>query len=276
MRVYVDGVACYLEGGALSIRPTPRENLPMQIGAADPRGGDQAAGCAVDEVAIYSEALPQQQMLAHLEAGGWGDRHREVAAVKATEDAKLEGDRHRLLAARLNDPALFARGRSRVYEGKNLGAISFPLGGIGTGNIHLDGKGRRSVWQIFNNHSYASVPNSFLAVRTRSASGSVVARALQSETAGSLPGVSSLKFRGEYPFAWYDFEDDKLPIRAQLTAFTPLIPMNEKDSAIPCAVFDIRVTNSSREKVTADLLASQQNAVGFTGEAAIEKRSCPQ
>lgn len=35
---------------------------------------------------------------------------------------------------------LFARGRSRVYAGKYLDAISMPLGGIGGGNVQINGK----------------------------------------------------------------------------------------------------------------------------------------
>ena len=57
----------------------------------------------------------------------------------------------------------------RVYRGKHLEAVAMPLGGIGTGSIWLDGQGRLGVWQIFNNLSEPRIPDSFFAVRARTA-----------------------------------------------------------------------------------------------------------
>ena len=37
-----------------------------------------------------------------------------------------------------------------IYKGEKTRAISFPLGGIGTGSIGLAGNGRRVDWEIFN------------------------------------------------------------------------------------------------------------------------------
>ena len=66
------------------------------------------------------------------------------------------------ITKRLNDPRLFARGRTRVYSSEHLTAISFPVGGIGAGCIQINGKAERHVWQIFNNFSQAHIPHSFL------------------------------------------------------------------------------------------------------------------
>ena len=37
-----------------------------------------------------------------------------------------------------------------IYEGKKTKEIRFPLGGIGTGSVSLDGGGRLVDWEIFN------------------------------------------------------------------------------------------------------------------------------
>ena len=60
---------------------------------------------------------------------------------------------------------LFERGRSRVYEGKYLDAISMPLGGIGSGGVQINGKARLVSWQIFNNFDPLTLPHTFFAVR---------------------------------------------------------------------------------------------------------------
>jgi len=57
-----------------------------------------------------------------------------------------------------------------------------------------------------------------------------------------------------------------------METFTPLIPLRAKDSAIPCAIFNLTAKNTSDKPLEASFLATQQNAVGFTGEGEIEGR----
>ena len=117
-------------------------------------------------------------------------------------------------------PELFARGRSRVYTGKYLEAISLPLGGIGGGNVQINGKAQLRSWQIFNNYDPLRLPNTFFAVRVVLGGGRTIVRALQTEPVGPLAAMASLAFRGEYPFGWFDFKDASLPVHIRLEAFS--------------------------------------------------------
>ena len=38
----------------------------------------------------------------------------------------------------------------RVYSGRRLALIAFPLGGVGTGCVSLGGRGHLQDWEIFN------------------------------------------------------------------------------------------------------------------------------
>lgn len=165
-------------------------------------------------------------------------------------------------ARRLNDPGLFERGEPRVYRGEHLAAISLPVGGIAAGPIQINGEARRTVWQIMKNFAGVPMPNSFFAVRAKPRGGSPIVRALQTVAQGPLPGMQALHFRGEYPFGWYTFEDDALPVRTSLEVFSPLIPLQEKDSSIPCAIFNFTAANPGPEPVEVSFLATQRNAVG--------------
>ncbi len=155
-----------------------------------------------------------------------------------------------------------------TYEGEYLTGLDFPVGALGGSVIRMNGKAERTWWQIFNNFEERAgsgiVPNSFFALRTRTDEGTVV-KALQTSAVGSFPAMSSLSFQGEYPFGCFQFEDEKLPVDVSLEAYNPLIPMDLKNSAIPCGIFRIKVSNTGAEEVEVNLLASQQNAVGFTG-----------
>ena len=176
------------------------------------------------------------------------------------------------IAEMMSSKELLARGEQRVYRGEHLNAISFGVGGFGAGLIQMNGMAERAIWQIFNNHSQATVPNSFFAVRAKVAGGEPVVRALQTSPAGPFEPMADLSFRGEYPFAWYDFEDADLPVAVSMEAFNPLVPMNTKDSAIPCAVFNLTAENTYEKAVEISFIAAQQNAVGFTGKGKIEGR----
>ena len=154
------------------------------------------------------------------------------------------------------------------YQGENLTDLDFPVGAVGGSVIRMNGKAERQWWQIFNNFEERAgsgiVPNSFFALRTKTKDGTVV-KALQTSSVGAFPAMDSLNFQGEFPLGWYNFADSELPVDVTLEAYNPLITMDLKNSAIPCGVFNIKVKNTSDNKVEIDLLATQQNAVGFTG-----------
>jgi len=165
--------------------------------------------------------------------------------------------------------ALFDRGGPIRYTGASLKKVALPLGGIGTGSIALHGTGRLVQWQIFNMiDKRCGVDDSFFAVRTRSKDGRIVARVLQEGDLGDLPGVEAVEFVGEYPLANITFSDKALPVEVRLEALNPMIPLNEKDSALPCAILLYKVKNPGRDPVQVRLLAAQQNGVGHSGNSA--------
>jgi uncharacterized protein (DUF608 family) len=159
------------------------------------------------------------------------------------------------------------------YPGSKAGQISFPLGGIGSGCIGLGGDGRLSEWEIFNRPN-KGVHNglSHIAVKAVSRGELIDARALCGELKppylagearhlcayGYVPGNDSIagfpnfresEFTGEYPFATIRFRDRHFPGAVVLTAFNPLIPLNEKDSSIPGAFFEITFENPTSHPV---------------------------
>lgn len=155
-----------------------------------------------------------------------------------------------------------------TYSDKYLSALDFPVGAVGGSVIRMNGKAERQWWQIFNNFEERAgsgiVPNSFFALRAKTKH-AVVVKALQTSPVGSFSAMDSLCFQGEFPLGWYSFGDKELPVEVNLETYNPLIPMDLKNSAIPCGIFNVKVKNTSSNKVTIDLLATQQNAVGFTG-----------
>ena len=60
------------------------------------------------------------------------------------------------------------------------------------------------------------------------------------------PHMEEVTFRGEFPLAHLEFACAAFPGAVAMTAFNPFIPLNDRDSSIPAAFFEIRVRNTDR------------------------------
>lgn len=160
---------------------------------------------------------------------------------------------------------LLARGERRWYRGEELEHIAFPLGGFGAGQVALTGRGLLDGWQLFNNfNELAHSPGAQFGIWTKTSDGKTVAKRLEKG------GVADLAFAGEFPFAWVQYIDDELPVEVTLEAFSPFIPSNAKDSALPAAILRFRVRNGGAGAVDAALMASIPNLVGWDGYAPLK------
>jgi uncharacterized protein (DUF608 family) len=117
------------------------------------------------------------------------------------------------------------------------------------------------------------VPNSFFAVRVKLPDRAPVVRALQTAPVGPFQAMRELSFRGEYPFGWYSFADPAVAVKVSMETFNPLVPLDAKNSSIPCAIFNFTAENTSAGPVDVGFLATQQNAVGYLGIAPIQGRA---
>ena len=181
---------------------------------------------------------------------------------------------------------LFNLGPQRTYFGKYLNEISFPLGGIGTGSIGLNGRGGLIDFEIFNRPNVGSIfPKTFPLVRikeenkapetkvllgpvqrpyTRLHGGRYVARA------EGFPHMDEVKFTGKYPFAHVEFISQDFPVLVELEAYNPFIPSDPDASSIPIAILKYSITNPTDSPIEASVLWSLLNIVGFTKEDSIK------
>ncbi|HIC89527.1 MAG TPA: hypothetical protein EYP04_09015 [Anaerolineae bacterium] len=181
---------------------------------------------------------------------------------------------------------LRALGPSPIYSGAALKEIAFPIGGIGTGSVSLTGIGALADWEIFNRPNKGSLlPNTFFALWARPEGDRSVTKVLQApplppytgirrgqyrgvgfgvarETGAGLPHLRDATFRGEYPFAWIDFQDREMPVEASLEAYNPFIPLNTDDSSLPAAIFRVTLRNPGDQPAAIALATNLYNAVG--------------
>jgi len=166
-----------------------------------------------------------------------------------------------------------------IYRGDSLRTISFPLGGIGSGCVGLDGTGRLRDWEIFNRPNKGSYNcYTHLAVKAEQNGQVLDARALNADllppfmgdpegfghganryTMSGLPHFESCEFEGHFPMAQVRFEDADFPGKASLSAFNPFIPLDDKNSSLPAAFFTVELTNPLPEAVDYTVAFSLSN-----------------
>ena len=171
--------------------------------------------------------------------------------------------------------------------------VSLPLGGIGTGSIGLSGGGRLIDWEIFNRPN-KGVTNgiSHFAVRAERAGAVIDARILNGPYLGNrtgdfpadtsrnfgfgarrdslagMPHFRSNTFEGRFPTADLVFRDERFPGDVGLLAFNPFIPLADRDSSIPVAMFEtvtVRSTNTGVPGVPADSACQYHGLVSASG-----------
>ena len=89
--------------------------------------------------------------------------------------------------------------------------------------------------------------------------------------ADNVPGLPRLRnaiFKGAFPFAEIDFEDDKLPVQVSLEAFNPMVPLDVDGSGLPIAVLRYSVKNPASAPTKVGIALSIQNPVGKEGRQA--------
>ena len=159
---------------------------------------------------------------------------------------------------------------SFLYEDNHTREISFPLGGIGAGSIGLSGSGRLIDWEVFNRPNKGSTNGiSHFAVRAVRDGAVLDARILNGPYFGNstgdyaaepsrsfgfgarrdslagMPHFAACKFDGRFPIAHLTFADDRFPGSVDLLAFNPFIPLADRESSMPAALFEITLRNTT-------------------------------
>lgn len=145
-----------------------------------------------------------------------------------------------------------------------------PLGGIGVGKIEMLTDG--GFGNFTNQHNwdrpYGWAKGAFAAVRVQAGNNAPVAKLLRragTEEYAGVANVAHTHFQGWFPRAEMDYEDADLPIKVRLDAFSPLIPHDPKNSALPVACLAYTLTNPTNAPVKASVLLAWPNLLGWGG-----------
>lgn len=167
---------------------------------------------------------------------------------------------------------LFNKKRQRVFRGKKLLQIAMPIGGIGAGCICFNGHGGLQDFSIRNKPSFsvldeANIPSdaAFALIHikntdlTKLVEGplpeekiyNLGAKAQGNQQGGyeGLPRFRNCSFRGEFPFGYAELSDPKMPVSIKITGFNPFIPLDDKNSSLPCVILEYTIKNISTQRI---------------------------
>jgi uncharacterized protein (DUF608 family) len=166
--------------------------------------------------------------------------------------------------------SLFERGTKEVVRGAALDRVGMPCGGIASGQLYLTGDGGLGCWQIFNNAESRWVAGTSstwesidiarpveqrFELAWRQGDGAPAARPLR------RTHWADVRFVGEYPIGRVAYRDARCPLEADLEAFSPFIPGEAADSALPVTVFRFTVRNTGEARTTCFVAGLLENAV---------------
>lgn len=166
---------------------------------------------------------------------------------------------------------------SNIKESKtackgDLKYIGMPISGITTGQIYLGGDGQLWNWDIFNvsrNNPGGGGDKYYLNPMSQEewfANGfAIVVKEGRKEYRRRLnsSGFSDISFSGEYPIGRVSYRDNEMPIEVNLEAYTPFIPTDEDNSALPITILEYVVTNSGVNDIEIELGGWLQNMAAF-------------
>ncbi|HTS35950.1 MAG TPA: GH116 family glycosyl hydrolase [Candidatus Solibacter sp.] len=172
---------------------------------------------------------------------------------------------------------LFGTGPQRTFSGERTTQVAMPIGGIGSGCICFNGYGGLQDFSIWNHPSTTALPQGFAPSQagfaivhikgktpiTKLVEGpfpvlKIYDQGLQGEgyRRGGFEGFPRFQksvFKGEYPFGEVQISDSSIPLQISILAWNPFIPLDDKDSGIPCAILEYTLHNASSGTVEYEL-----------------------
>ena len=161
----------------------------------------------------------------------------------------------------------------KVYENEKCLQVAMPLGGIGAGSICLNGSGALQDFSIRNKPDTSALPDghrstdaafALLHIKGENSTTKLVEGPLPLEKIydqglkgqgfrqggyEGLPRFEKCSFKGEYPFGTAFLSDPEVPVTVSITGFNPFIPLDDKNSGIPCAILEYTLENTSSKTV---------------------------
>lgn len=163
--------------------------------------------------------------------------------------------------------------QGKVYTGRQLLSLRVPIGGIGTGDVLMGGRGNIEYVEVFNRPDRRRrLEKTFFAMWCRLGDEKPVAKILERELfppytesthkyVAGLPRLQHAEFDNQFPLQRWRFKDPSIPINMSMEVFSPFIPLDVERSSYPLVVFYWELDNPTAETVTGSVVFSMENPI---------------
>lgn len=163
------------------------------------------------------------------------------------------------------------------YSGDRLSRVAFPLGGIGAGMVCLEGTGALSHLSLRHQPDVFNEPVAFGAVCVKGKPN--VARLIEGPVPGwklfgqpstgngahgkhyGLPRFRDVAMTARFPFATIEMADEAVPLKVELTGWSPFEPGDADNASLPVAALEYRFTNPTKDALDAVFSFNAQNLI---------------
>jgi uncharacterized protein (DUF608 family) len=163
-----------------------------------------------------------------------------------------------------------------IYSGDSLKNIGVPVGGIGTGDILIGGRGNIRALEIFNRSAMNDQPYmTFFSLwyqeKDKPADAKILEGPVPVDISGpygitrrqleGIPRFRKTRFSARYPFINLNLKDPDVPLKITGEFYNPLVPLNVDKSSIPIAVFNWIVENPTDNDISITIAFNVGNAL---------------
>ena len=149
--------------------------------------------------------------------------------------------------------SLYARGEALSATGEDLKFIGMPINGICTGQVYLGGDGRLWYWNLDGKRDKKHTgegprftdPDTIHSPMDQGFALEVDSGGEKRVFTLDSKGFEDVVFTNQYPMARVAYADAACPVRVELEAYTPFIPLNRDDSSYPVIVMRYTIKNTS-------------------------------
>jgi uncharacterized protein (DUF608 family) len=147
------------------------------------------------------------------------------------------------------------------YTGEYLSRVAFPIGGLGAGMFCLEGSGAIAQVSTQNRPDVFNDPGMFAAVCVKGVEngakllegpvpewkhfGQHLSALGYGGSAIGLPHFAEASFKTEFPFCRIALHDADIPLKVEITGWSPFIPGDEDNSGLPVGALEYKFTNES-------------------------------
>ncbi len=176
-----------------------------------------------------------------------------------------------------------------TYQNSQKIRNGIAIGGIGTGSAELRPDGIFYNWQIFNNlprgtgkqFSYSPDSMLFFVLRFQVEGEEPRLKLLALDNVDEMASITNYNYIYiypwitsvekiesvvQFPFILLKFIDSEMPVDVEMEVFSPFIPGDVKNSALPAMLFNFKVKSKIDKLVTITLTANYRNGAGYNFE----------